>query len=284
MRVAHDRRRSRHPSDALTVEDLLSGHVLDLEPADSEPLPEPARATRDYLPPPRSRRATTAPAREPESRLSKIAKLAGLTAAAGLLVGAVVASSMVTRERPGVRSSPTPPRITGAAALAGFVPAPEDGTPEVNDRAGTGGQPAAQGSATASPTSERVSQAAESAAPTSENAAPDSSAPQELTDSQRIKTVRQFYQRMGSNHPQDALRMLAPGLAGDEPGDLVRAWSSMKDIHVESIEAQPDGTVRAVATMRQQDDTELRVTQVLSLAGGPDGIISQAVLLSADQL
>ncbi|NKQ58152.1 hypothetical protein HFP15_35365 [Amycolatopsis sp. K13G38] len=285
MRVAHDRRRSRHPSDAITVEDLLSGHVLDVEPAEIEQLAEPVRAPRDYLPPPRlnSRRAV-APPREPESRLSKVAKLAGLTTAASLLVGAVVASSMLTRERPAEgRPSPAPPQITGAAALAGFVPADEHPA-QYHGKPGAGGQPAGQGVPAASSASQPVSPPAADTAPASQSAATTSATPRQLSDAERIKVVREFYQRMGSQHPQDALAMLAPGLAGDEPGDLVRAWSSMRDIHVDDVQVQPDGTVRAVATMRQQDNTRLRVTQVFSLASDADGIISQAVLLSAQQL
>ncbi|HVW40285.1 MAG TPA: hypothetical protein VHC18_02950 [Amycolatopsis sp.] len=281
MRVVHDRRRSRHEPDAITVEDLLSGQALDHEVTDPERL-EPARVPREFLPPPsvRSRRAAKAH-REPESTLSKVAKLAGLTTAAGLLVGAVVASSMVTRERtPTAGATPAPPQITGAAALGGFVPEAARSHQSTRDDHVQGGQaaPAGPQTETSSP-----AQSAASGTPSSASAAPTTTAHQR-SDTERINLVREFYHRMGSQHPQDALAMLAPGLAGDEPGDLVRAWSSMDQIHVDDAEVQPDGTVRAVVTMRQHDGTELRVTQVLSLADEATGAITQAVLLSAEQL
>ncbi|HJQ48214.1 MAG TPA: hypothetical protein VJ870_18115 [Amycolatopsis sp.] len=281
MRVVHDRRRSRREPDALTVEDLLSGQVLDVEVTDPERL-RPVRASHEYLPPPslRSRR-TAEPVREPESTPAKVAKLVGLATAAGLLVSAVVVSSMLTRERTHAAvANPAPPQITGAAALGGFVPQDPKSRQSGDGNRTQGGQAAAAASSTETSSS---SPTATSSAPASESTAPSSTASRR-SDVERINLVREFYHRMGSQHPQDALAMLAPALAGDEPGDLVRAWSSMDQIHVDDIEVQPDGTVRAVVTMRQHDGTELRVTQVLSLADDATGVITQAVLLSAEQL
>ena len=283
MRVVHDRRRSRREPDARTVEDLLSWQALDVEPTDPERRMEPERVPREFLPPPRvhSRRAAK-PAREPESTLSKVAKLAGLTTAASLLVGAVVASSMVTRDRPATSGTgPAPPQITGAAALAGFVPEVAKSRPSTESGRPEGGQAAVAAPTTTSSSTQAV---ASSAPTTSSNtsAAPTTTA--QRSNAERVNVVREFYHRMGSQHPQDALAMLAPGLAGDEPGDLVRAWGSMSQIHVDNTEVEQDGTVRAVVTMRQHDGTELRVTQVLSLADDATEVISQAVLLSAEQM
>jgi hypothetical protein len=281
MRVVHDRRRSRRTPDALTVEDLLSAQVFDIELVDDEYLTDATREPRKFLPPPRvhAKRVAT-PAREPESRLSKVAKLAGLTTAASLLVGAVVASSVLTRERPEQAgdAAPAAPQITGAAALGGFVPGSSGKAPS----AGTVRRPA-QAAVTSSQVP--IAETQRAAAPASSAAASTTnSTPQQPSDSEKLAVVKEFYHRMVSARPEDALSMLTPDLAGDEPGDLVRAWSSMSEVDVNEVEVQADGSVRAVVTMLQHDGTKLRITQVLSLAAGTAGIISQAALLSAEQL
>jgi hypothetical protein len=281
MRVVHDRRRSRRTPDALTVEDLLSEQIFDIELVDDEYITDATREPRKFLPPPRMRAKRVAtPAREPESRLSKVAKLAGLTTAASLLVGAVVASSVLTRERPEQTSenAPAAPQITGAAALGGFVPGSGGKTPKAGN---------ARPPAPAAVTSSQVPIAETQRAATPASSAPAtaaSSPPHQPSNSEKLAVVEEFYQRMVSARPEDALAMLTPALAGDEPGDLVRAWSSMSEVDVNEVAVQADGSVRAVVTMLQHDGTKLRITQVLSLAAGTAGIISQAVLLSAEQL
>lgn len=281
MRVVHDRRRYRQTPDALTVEDLLSAQELDFELVEDINLTGPANEPRKFLPPPRMRaKRRTTPAREPESTLSKVAKLAGLTTAASLLVGAVVASSMLTRQRPEQtgEQNPAPPQITGAAALGSFVPT-SAGLPRA------GGRPSSSGSIAVATSQVPVAQtqpvAGGDAAGTTQTT---SSTPAQDSAGAKVALVKQFYQRMVSPRPEDALAMLTPELAGDEPGDLVRAWSSMSEVDLDEVEVQPDGTVRAVVTMLQHDGTKLRVTQVLSLTKGKNDVISRAVLLSAEQL
>lgn len=281
MRVEHERRRYRQAPDALTVEDLLSAQEFDLQLIEDRYLTEPAHEPRTFLPPPRVRAKRSAlPARAPESTLAKVAKLAGLTTATSLLVGAVVASYVLTRQRPAdqVPASPAPPQITGAAALGGFVPQAVGGSshegqvaPPSPSVAKVSGVPVVQtapvSTGAAAPTTTTVPQ-------------------QQATDGQKIALIRQFYQRMVSSHPEDALAMLTPDLAGDEAGDLVRAWSSMAAADVDEVEVQSDGTVRAVVTMVQHNGTKLQVTQVFSLTKGrgKNPAISKAVLLSAEQL
>jgi hypothetical protein len=285
MRVVHDRRRSRQAPDALTVEDLLSAtEVLDIELVESEYLTAAVREPRKFLPPPRARikRPVIAP-REPESKLTKVAKLAGLTTAASLLVGAVVASSMLTRERQAdpVRSGVTPPQITGAAALAGFVADPGRAPSGEHDR-----KHYDIPSAAAVTTSQAPATTTQSTTPTtttSTSLTTTTKASPKITDTQKLAAVSEFYHRMASQ-PEDALDMLAPDLVGEEPGRLVQAWSAMRQIHVDETEVQPDGSVRAVVTMLQEDGTKLRVTQVLTVAEETTDLITQAVLLSADQL
>ncbi|GAB3005076.1 hypothetical protein GCM10017788_66710 [Amycolatopsis acidiphila] len=274
----HDRRRYRQTPDALTVEDLLSAQELDFELVEDTYLTEPAHEPSKFLPPPRVRaKGTVVPTREPESTLSKVAKLAGLTTAASLLVGAVVASSMLTRERPDKagEASPAPPQITGAAALGGFVPNATDVA-----RQGQTGASAPSAVATSQVPVAQTQPAGGDAAVAGQTT---TSTQAQATDNEKVALVKQFYQRM-TQRPEDALAMLTPDLAGDEPGDLVRAWSSMAEVDVDEVVVQSDGTVRAVVTMLQQDGTRLRVTQVLSLTKGKSAVISRAVLLSAEQL
>ena len=280
MRVLHDRRRSRRTPDALTVEDLLSAQELDFELVEDTYLAtETVREPRTFLPPPRVQaKREDEPVREPESKLSKVAKLAGLTTAASLLVGAVVASALLTRQRPdaGAAAAPAAPQITGAAALGGFVPDVQ-------------GSSRSTGSAAPSRRDEVVATSQVPVAQTQPAASGPAGSTQATssavaTDDDKVALVEQFYQRMVSPHPEDALAMLTADLAGDEPGDLVRAWSSMTQVDVNDVEVQPDGTVRAVVTMHQHDGTQLRVTQVLTVTGGKRNVISKAVLLSAEQL
>jgi hypothetical protein len=271
MRVVPDRRRLRRTPDVLTVEDLISAEAFDHE--------LDGRESRKFLPPPRVRaRRLTEPMREPESRFSKLAKLAGLTTATSLLVGAVVASSVLSRERTEQpsRANLAPPPITGAAALAGFAmpgagpsqphPVPSSPVFSAPQRPVAETQPAVGGVASSNP-------------PTTTTATVFA-----VNDSDKVAVVRKFYQRMNAQRLDDALSMLAPALIGDQTGYLVRAWSSMKSVEVNDAHVQSDGSVRAVVTMLQEDGTRLRVTQVLSLAEDVAGMISQAVLLSAEQL
>ncbi|WAL65067.1 hypothetical protein ORV05_29780 [Amycolatopsis cynarae] len=268
MRVVHDRRRSRQAPDALTVEDLLAAQDLALELVESEYLTESVRESRKFLPPSRLHVDGSAASREPESRLAKIAKLAGLSTAASLLVGAVVASALLTRGRPADsgRATSAPPPITGAAALGGFITGGDTGSTATAPLDGYGNTVLAPQIPVAATHQTRPDgQAADSPAG-------------------KLAVVAEFYQRMGSPQPEDALSMLVPSLAGNEPGRLIRAWASMKEIHVEQTSVQPDGSVRAVVGVVQRNGTKLRVTQVLTLASNAPNVISQAQLLSAEQL
>lgn len=274
MRVVHDRRRPRRSPDTLTVDDLLTAEAFDADDLLGREHPTgSAHESGKFLPPPRvGQRRRVPPPREPEGRLAKAAKLAGLTTAASLLVGAVVASSLVTRTRSDqtARTNPAPPPITGAAALGGFA-LQGDGRP-LHEQS----RPPAASTPTQVPATSPTPPA-----PSSSSAGATSPAP-DHTD--RVGLVKQFYQRMGSQRPQDALAMLSPEVTGDQPGDLVRAWSSMSKVQMDTARVQPDGSVIAVVTMLRQDGARLRVTQQFGLAGDGDTMISRVVLLSAEQL
>lgn len=279
MSVAHERRRDTGAPDSLRIEELISPEILDSEMVDREYLTQVFREPRKYLPPPRVR-TRTEPQREPESRGAKLAKLTGLTMAGTLLVGAVVASSLVTRERDQSAApvSPAPPQITGAAALGGFA---SDGAPQER----RGGNAAGRVQATTTPAPH--SPVAQTQPPASgATSAPEGSAPAEPTtpeptEADKLSVVNEFYRRVDSA-PEKALDLLSPALAG-EAGDLVRAWSTMRQVHVIETQVQPDGSVLAVVLMRRDDGTRLRVTQQLGLDQSGRSI-SRAVLLAAEEM
>lgn len=277
MGVVHERRRSRHAPDARTVEDLLSAQRYHIDVPTEALDRTTGTGTHPVLTPPAD--VLAIPAR-PESTWSKVAKLAGLTTATSLLVGAVVASSVLTRERSeaAARPNPAPPQITGAAALGGFVPVdPAASQPS------TGSSSRRYTSSAPTPKALAGAQVAGGGPAVLAASSPASTTTQAATSEDKIAVVERFYHRM-VDQPEDALAMLAPDLAGDEPGDLVRAWSSMREVHVDEVQTQPDGTVRAVVTMLQRDGTKLRVTQLLGVSGATGDLITRAVLLSAEQL
>lgn len=283
MTDAHDRRRSRQAPDARTIEDLLAAQEVDSTAVEGAHATD-ATHDRTFLPPPRPRtKRHPEPRREPESTLSKVAKLAGLTTAASLLIGAVVASSALSRQQPAeIRAaSPAPPQITGAAALGGFLPGAADVPPSSEHTSRSTSRSTTPSSSSRTP----AAQTQRDDTPTSTAQSTGSTTTTTVTDGQKVAMVEQFYRSMVSSNPADALALLAPDLVGDEPGDLLRAWGSMSEVDVNDVQVQPDGSVRAVVTMVRHDGVRLRVTQVLSVATKDSGtIITRALLLSAQQL
>ncbi|NIH85585.1 hypothetical protein [Amycolatopsis granulosa] len=280
MRVAHERRRETRAPEALRVEELISPEILDNEMVDREYLTQVFREPRKYLPPPRVRNRTE-PQREPESRGAKLAKLTGLTMAGTLLVGAVVASSVLSRGRDqsAAPAAPVPPQITGVAALGGFV---STGTPQARRGGNAAGHaPVGTSSAAPAPVAQTQTPAAGALAAPGDSAAPTTTAPAP-TAGQKLAVVREFYRRV-DNAPEKALDLLSPALAGEEAGDLVRAWSTMRQVEVTDAHVQPDGSVLAVVLMRRDDGTRLRVTQQFGL-DRTGRSISEAVLLAAEEL
>ncbi|WP_199434342.1 hypothetical protein [Qaidamihabitans albus] len=281
----HDRHRTGRGT-TVSAEDVIDDDILADEMVDDEYLREVFREPRQYLPPPRMRfrRREPKPPREPETAFARRAKLIGLILAIALLTGSVVAAAVLGDDPGGPRSSGSAerPEITGAAALGGFV-RPADDTPR------TGFRPAAEQVAAMPATSPTGRQPdptpAEIALHAAREAATEPAATEQPGQSGRsgepgrLDIVREFYELVGRS-PQDALALLDPELAGDTPGDLVRAWSTMRSVHVEDLREQPDGTVRAVVTMVAADGSPLRVTQLLELTEGTGPRINGATLLA----
>lgn len=199
--------------------------------------------------------------------------------AASLVTGFVIAAASLAGHRQ-QQNVPTVVEPAGAAALGGFaVPDPV-----------SGGRGASGATKQAKPDggSPAVVQAAETPAATTDRTggAPSTAKPQFApggVPTQKLDIVKKFYEMIDFN-PTGALSLLDPLLAGTEPGDLVRAWSSMDAVKVLEATVQPDGSVIAVVTMREPDGGQLRVTQLLRMAETTSGLISEVKLLSAQQM
>ncbi|WP_370946521.1 hypothetical protein AB5J62_02890 [Amycolatopsis sp. cg5] len=285
----HDRQGTRREPvrsdtvDTIRIEDIVPADFLNDTRVDREYLEQVFREPQKFVPP----RAQGEPEPQPEelepeqteSRLARRAKLGGLLVAASLFTGSVIAAASLAGHRQ-QQNVPTVVEPAGAAALGGFaVPDPV-----------SGGQGASGATKQAKPDggSPAVVQAAETGAATTERTggAPSTAKPQvaaAAAPAQKLDIVKKFYDMIDFN-PTGALSLLDPLLAGSEPGDLVRAWSSMDAVKVLEATVQPDGSVIAVVTMREPDGGNLRVTQLLRMAESTSGLISEVKLLSAQQM
>ena len=290
----HSQRVSDHAGNTVPVEELIDPELLEDDMVDREYLREVFREPRKYLPPPRPRSARKGqePPREPESVLARRSKLVGLMLAGTLLSGSIVGAALIAEQRAetggsGARGSN---EIVGAAALGVFAaPTPAPGaTPAVPPGPPSSAPPATSTATSSGKTAERAPGNAAAPPPSATNPGATSSAAVpagrgdfgRLGPGDRIALVREFYRLVGSS-PQDALELLTPELRADQPGELVRAWSSMESITLTDARLRGDGSVLAVVMMVQPDGEELRVTQLLNFADGTEPLISQARLLSA---
>jgi hypothetical protein len=283
----HDRLRTRYePGDAVRVEDVIPADILNDTRVDREYLEQVFREPQKFLPPrvkPEPEPEPEQPPLEQESLLARRAKLAALLAAGALVAGAIVAASTLA----GQHRAQTPTRaadtleITGAAALGGFT-AP-DPPPSSQGRAKPTKPSSKQTPAALTAETTQASGQITTIASTTATPSPTTSSGPRTTVADRLVAVSNFYSLV--NHdPQSALGMLKPLLAGQEPGDLVRAWDSIKGVQVEDTRVQPDGSILATVTIVQLDGSRLRVTQLLRFAEDASGLISDARLLSTQRM
>jgi hypothetical protein len=284
----HDRQRTRRePADAVRVEDVIPAEILNDTRVDRVYLEQVFREPQKYLPP----RAKQQPAPEPEqppqeseSRFARRAKLVGLVAAAALVTGSIItASTLSGQHRAQPPADTTDAReITGAAALGGFaVP----GAPSAEQDETKTSERSSRETPSPTPVARTESQGGQigGSAPTPSTTPTTQQGSTTTTTAEKLDAVKKFYEMIDLN-PQGALAMLEPLLAGEQPGDLVRAWSSMNAVEVQGAEVQPDGSIIAVVTMHQPDGGQLRVTQLLRLADDASGLISDARLLSSQRM
>ena len=83
------------------------------------------------------------------------------------------------------------------------------------------------------------------------------------------------------SQPAEAAQLLSPSLLDTDPAGFIDAWQSAAKVEVDSVQANPDGTVQAVVRMLQSDGTWLRVVELLHVTQGNQPLISGAQLLSA---
>jgi len=213
---------------------------------------------------------------EPSRRrgaMAKAAKLIGLAIGSIVLCGSVAAAATLARSRPPastpVVAAPTP--ITGIGAL-------RPDTLEAQLSGHTGGPAARPHTKTAAPhsSSTRPEHGANQATPApgapAAESVPTPSSPQQL--------VREFY-RLVESQPAEAAQLLSPSLLDTDPTGFIDAWQSAAKVEVDSVQANPDGTVQAVVRMLQSDGTWLRVVELLHVTQGNQPLISGAQLLSA---
>ncbi|SFW45230.1 hypothetical protein [Amycolatopsis australiensis] len=285
-----DRQRTRREAapQAVRVEDVIPAEILDgVGDADRDYLEQVFRDPQKFLPPrpePVREPERAEDAGEPESRLARRAKLAGLVAAGALVAGAVAAAPMLTSTHRAVSEGgqARPAGFSGAAELGGLaVPQRQSGggAPEQRSTStpGThsGGTPTAQQPAGGSPQVQ--------AAPAPPNAVPDTAA-DARSASRKIQAVKDFYATIAKD-PAGALALLSPSLADGAAGELVRTWSSMDAIDVQEADTQikPDGSILAVATLHRPDGALVRVTQLFRVAD-TGGLITEAELVSAQYM
>ncbi|ATY09478.1 hypothetical protein CU254_02535 [Amycolatopsis sp. AA4] len=293
-----ERQRTRREPDAVRVEDVIPPELLEnVAEADREYLEQVVREPQKYLPP-RARRPIVrdeTPVEEPESKLARRAKLAGLVGAGALVAGAVVTASLLTG---GPR--PTVPVAGGAALPAGFSGAAALGgqaVPQQRKVHSSGGTTSGQSESTTqskhtdSATTTPLNSGTTTPETTSGTSASSPSAPS-LAESHKksatssaaapnpvkLEAVRKFYASI-DHQPENALSLLTPNVARGEMGDLVRAWSGADSIDVQELHVQDDGSVFAVALVHQADGTLVRVTQLFDVV--EQDVISQARVLSA---
>lgn len=280
-------------TDVINVEDIIPAEILNDTRVDREYLEQVFREPQKFLPPRVRERPRDGwdnekaaepeqPPQEPEGTLARRAKLVALLAAGALVIGsAIAASTLAGGHRAQISAAADDNGITGAAALGGFaVPDPAGDQHHSPRTPSSAKQPQAQ-QHQAVP--ESAGGAGATAPTPSATTAPSPRGETPSTTSSKLQAVHTFYNTVDTN-PQGALALLDPLLAGAQPGDLVRAWSSMTSIQLQQAEVQPDGSILAVVMMLQPDGGHLLVKQLLSIADGATGLISQAKLISSQQM
>jgi hypothetical protein len=285
----HDRQRSRTESGVVHVEDVVPADILADDLIDREYLEEVFRHPENFLPVRTRPEAEPEPGPEPalaaelESRFARRAKLAGLAFAATLVTVAVMVAGTLTSQhrRPVPVAQGDREEITGAAALGAFA-VPGSLNPGNRSGGGVAGDHPTSAVTAPDPLHPGDTTSRPASLPPVPATADGGQEPQQARYD-KLAVVKNFYREVAID-PQAALDLLDPGLAAQQPGDLVRAWSSMASVQVEKAELQPDGSVLAVVTMLEPGGSRLQVIQLLRVADDATGLISEARLLSAQHM
>jgi len=284
-----DRQRMRRDPNAVRVEDVIPAEILDgVGEADRQYLEQVFRDPQKFLPPRSGQAAETEPKaepgeiEEPESKLARRAKLAGLVGAGVLVVGAVAVAPMLTsshRAAPVSSGDPAPAGFVGAAELGGAAVPQQQSGGQANRHDSSGGA----GHEDQSRDSDRSNGGSGQDKPKAGTVVTDQASSVHSTAS-KLAAIQRFYASIARS-PQDALSLLTPVLADGSAGELVRTWSSMSaiDLQEQDTRVQPDGSIIAVATLQRPDGVLVRVTQLFKVAD-ETGLITEAELLSAQYM
>lgn len=309
----HDRRQSGRKS-TVAVEDVISREIPADDLVDDEYLREVfGDPSRHVSPPAREpdpeSREPDQPSPEPESTFARRAKLAALFLAACLVAASLAVAATLARRGEERETPPSDPlRITGAAALGGFavpgdphrsgqhdastpVSAPREhaatAAQRIRDTQDTQGARDTD-TATGSPGTTAEGDGGDSAVETvpadttTSDAVEATATTEDITpaETDKLAVARSFY-GMVDTAPNQALGMLDPALATGADRQLLRAWRALDAVRIDDLREDAGGMVRAVVTFLYANGERLRLTQVLAISDSPGGLISDAVLVSA---
>lgn len=217
----------------------------------------------------------------PRGWMSKSAKLAGLALGSIALCGSVVAASTLTHHRTQTAAGPTETVLTGAGALR-----PDTVAAELSGRHTTSKPtvaPASRPAVPAKPKARATGTIVGSVAPSvPSTSAPAPAEPGGSGHLSAAQLVRSFYKLVATD-PSLANSLVSPSLLASDPTGFDRAWSSMTNVRIESIQQNADGTVQAAIRMLEPDGSRLRVVELLHVTDGDNPLITGAELLSAQR-
>ncbi|MGQ0837596.1 hypothetical protein [Actinokineospora sp.] len=266
--------RRRMRSGSVHVTELIGRQapVFDLPPeADAEPTETFAMV--DIEP------AEHGAHRRPLSRRAQVAKIVGLGVATITLCGAVAAATMISRDRAAVATDPsTRPslQITGQRALL-----PHELNPTADDAGPAVPAPrTGAASATVRMTPARTATTPAPAPGTDATTRPARGVDTVVRPTTSSRDLVLEYYRLIESNPGGAFGLLSGETLGVSLVEFLGAWTSVVGVDVLEVVEQPDG-VLAVVRMQLVGGTELRIRQLLKVAGTTHRQIVGAELLSA---
>jgi hypothetical protein len=225
--------------------------------------------------------SATYEADHPRGWLSKGAKLAGLALGSLALCGSVYAASTLTQHRQPAATGPNPTVLTGVGALRpDTVAAQLSGTRTAPTPTHSPAQPpvvlrhGASGTATGTIVGRP--------GPPATTTPPQPSAIPLTGVVTPASVVRTFYQ-LAATDPRLAAQLISPSLLATDPSGFDKAWNSLGNIEIESVQQTSPNTVEAAVRMLEPDGTWLRVIELLHVTDGNQPLINGAELLSAQR-
>lgn len=223
------------------------------------------------------------PAESRRGRGGRAATMIGLAASSLVLCGSMVAASVLSHDRktsPAQQSPAQPTEFAGAdvlrpAAIAAQLAARHPLT------ATTAPAPASHPHPPMAPDDHGPRHAGDGPGelPTSSHPAPPPGSSADRITISPADVVREFY-TLAVGQPELAETLLDPQLDTD-PLEFAASWDDVRQVRVDSVQPDPDGSVRAVVDLQQDDGSWLHLVELLRVTMGNVPVISGAELLSA---